>query len=450
MIRFFTYVFVGLATTMSFAQSQLITKDNTSVPCRVMSVSSQLIRYMNQFNDQPDSIATEMVKEIRYGDTLRVLVVPMAEQGVVHPILSADFATALQQEDFVKLLHSRIMLPNLTFVENKAKTAFTLTTTSKNRLTTWLAPLKGNATLSAKLTVHTDSAGRSVVNQSISDRQATAVRAYLAASGFPAARFEVSGLGETQPISAKPELNRRIELQCTNIKGIQLLYSETYIPPKKPEPVVAKTETTVLNTEQYITPKNQYSAPKKIKPIGIVIYGEALYTLESLSKTWVNADEGIGILQGFGGGLLATYYVSPNFGLTFQGGYSQWQVQRRYMTEEKEVIYTNDQKLQRIGAQIGVRLYAFQTAYLQAMGGGHMLTLNVQNSDLHPDGTEKTKTQAFQPTAGAALGFEIGKGALIDVAAQYQLSFNKDFAGATDLLHYVGLRVGVGFRSRSR
>ncbi|MGH7563822.1 MAG: OmpA family protein, partial [Gemmatimonadota bacterium] len=65
---------------------------------------------------------------------------------------------------------------------------------------------------------HTDSAGEDAMNQTLSERRATAVKAYLVDEyGIDAGRLETTGFGETRPVAdnATPEgrqQNRRVEL----------------------------------------------------------------------------------------------------------------------------------------------------------------------------------------------------------------------------------------------
>jgi outer membrane protein OmpA-like peptidoglycan-associated protein len=64
---------------------------------------------------------------------------------------------------------------------------------------------------------HTDSVGDDAANQSLSDRRAAAVKAYLIEHGVDAGRLESAGMGETKPVAGNdtPEgrqTNRRVEL----------------------------------------------------------------------------------------------------------------------------------------------------------------------------------------------------------------------------------------------
>lgn len=446
MTRLCLFLVLVFVATTALAQNQLITKENVSIPCRITSVSPELIRYVNKYNDLADSIETQNLSEMRYGDTLRVLIVPMQKKGESLPISPTNFLAALEQGDYVTLLHSRTSLLNLRFIANR--TVLVLTQPSQAALTPWAAALKAKPGLTTEMTVHTDTVGKAAANLALSERQAAVIGRFLATSQVPATSFSVKGVGEQASLSARPE-ERRVELRCTRIRGIDVLYAKKYIRTEQPKPTTPTPST--IRPDNPTVQTNQYIAPKKKKPIGFILFGEGLYALESSSKTWVDPNQGIGILQGFGGGAQVTYYLSSRFGVSLQGSYEIWKVQRRYMTEEGQVVYTNDQDLQRIGVQVGLRLYALPSVYLQPMGGGQLTKLISQNSATHPNGALKTEMSKFMPTFGGALGFEIGKkGLVIDIAAQYMISSNTDFAGATSPLHYAGLRAGIGFRPRTR
>ncbi len=360
-------------------------------------------------------------------------------------------------------------------------------------------------TVTLEISGHTDNTGSAKRNYKLSQARANRVRGYLIGKGTVARRIRAVGYGSSQPLTTNdtPEgrgMNRRVELKFQGLTndvytlvtkggkkipttylvvskdGKTLSYRETAngpvsklsagsvdylimpdgsrmtmsrftsggsggaenpVEPLSPEP--APTSVTPVDT--------LYIAAKKALPIGVVLYGEGLFALEGLSKTWVNPDEGIGIRQGFGAGVVVSYYLRPRLALLFQGGYAQWQVERRYMTTERVVVFTNDQKLTRVLAQVGIRLYALRSVYLQPMAGGQLFKLTSQNSATHPEGQQPTKASKFLATFGGSIGFEKRVNKLVfDVAAQYQFSPNSGFGAASDPLHYVGLRLGVGLR----
>jgi outer membrane protein OmpA-like peptidoglycan-associated protein len=67
---------------------------------------------------------------------------------------------------------------------------------------------------------HTDSTGSSSVNQPLSERRASHVRDYLAASGVPSSRMTAVGYGSSMPAvpndtEANRALNRRVQLEIS-------------------------------------------------------------------------------------------------------------------------------------------------------------------------------------------------------------------------------------------
>ena len=78
--------------------------------------------------------------------------------------------------------------------------------------------LKEHADLKILIEGHTDNVGDDAANQTLSDKRAAAVKAYLvAAYSIDQARLETKGFGETKPVGSNdtPEgrqNNRRVEL----------------------------------------------------------------------------------------------------------------------------------------------------------------------------------------------------------------------------------------------
>lgn len=83
--------------------------------------------------------------------------------------------------------------------------------------------LKDNPDVKVRVTAHTDSIGSDSYNQSLSERRAQSVKAYLVAKGVAASRLSTEGRGEKEPIADNtkngkdnPEgraMNRRAELK---------------------------------------------------------------------------------------------------------------------------------------------------------------------------------------------------------------------------------------------
>lgn len=448
-MRLYLYLCFWTIGTAAIAQDEITSKENVKIPARITSASGQLIRYINSFSDKADSIPADAVREFRYKDSVRVLVLPVTKRGQVDVLTSVEFQDAISNENYPVLLHGKTSRYDLRFTTPpNNRTAVALTPDTRVKLAPLVALLKGKPNLTFEITVHSDTVGKAAMNQLLTDRQAAALQTYLASAGLPMANFTISGKGESELINAQQPLNRRVDFKCTAVKGIAIHYAEPYIPPKRIEPVV-QAPAPVQPAQEYT--RIQSAMPKNQKPFSILVYGEGLYALKSLSADWVDPDTGPGILQGFGGGLLFTYYVKPRIGLTAQIGYSSWAVRRRYIDNNQSVAFTNDQILGRLVAQLGIRLYATRSVYIQPMAGGQQLTLTSQNSETHPNGVNKTVTKKFLPTVGAAIGYEISQNKLlIDLAAQYYFIPNKIFTGVTQPLQFIGLRVGLGYRSERK
>ncbi|WP_420151509.1 OmpA family protein [Spirosoma sp.] len=426
-------------------QDRILTTDSISISCRIESVTSQHVRYTNLSTNRLDSLPTLSLRELVYADSRRLLVVPASERDQMRTVAFADFEKALRRDQYVTLLHTKAIKYDLTFLNGKT----TLTTEGRRQALALAALLKTKPANQYSIAIHTDTLGKAITNKELSDRRAVALRNFLVANGLDGQKLTVEGRGESEEVSRTQSLNRRIEMQVISIDGVKELYGEIYTP-KSQMVSTTPTPTPVTENSSPAANSNRYVTSWKTGKLGAVVYAEGLYALESMSKTWVNPEQGIGILQGFGGGLMLNYFLTARFALTLQGGYGQWAVQRRYRTDDGEVVFTNDQSLKRILAQVGFRLYMLPAVYLQPMGGGQFLTLTSQNSEAHPEGTLQSETKKFMPTFGGALGFELGKKSiLVDIAAQYQMTPNTNFGVATEPLHYAGLRLGIGFRPRT-
>ena len=74
-----------------------------------------------------------------------------------------------------------------------------------------------NPTLKLRVEGHTDNVGAAAVNQSLSEKRAQSVVAWLNAHRVPAARLTAKGFGATKPVAENSSedgraKNRRVEL----------------------------------------------------------------------------------------------------------------------------------------------------------------------------------------------------------------------------------------------
>lgn len=130
---------------------------------------------------------------------------------------------ATMQQELAKLAETRtsergfiVTLPGLFFDTGKS----VLKTGAKNALTKIADQLRVNGDLRIAIEGHTDSVGSDALNQSLSEKRATAVRDYLVSRGLPADRMTTTGLGEGAPVAtndtaAGRQQNRRVELIIT-------------------------------------------------------------------------------------------------------------------------------------------------------------------------------------------------------------------------------------------
>ena len=77
--------------------------------------------------------------------------------------------------------------------------------------------LQEHPELKLRIEGHTDDVGQAAANQSLSEKRAAAVKAWLVTQGVEAKRLEAKGFGQTKPVTGNdtPEgrqNNRRVEL----------------------------------------------------------------------------------------------------------------------------------------------------------------------------------------------------------------------------------------------
>ncbi|MEW6330578.1 MAG: OmpA family protein [Pseudomonadota bacterium] len=87
----------------------------------------------------------------------------------------------------------------------------------KSELDALAAKLKDAQVEQITVTGHTDSSGSKPLNQSLSERRADAVKAYLVSKGLDGSRIDTKGAGDTQPVASNSTAagraqNRRVEI----------------------------------------------------------------------------------------------------------------------------------------------------------------------------------------------------------------------------------------------
>ena len=92
-----------------------------------------------------------------------------------------------------------------------------LTPDARAKLTEFAAALKDNRLKSHAFAVegYTDASGSETYNQTLSQRRAQSVTAFLLAQGIEQARIDAVGMGESDPRDANPydPVNRRVEMR---------------------------------------------------------------------------------------------------------------------------------------------------------------------------------------------------------------------------------------------
>ncbi|MFM7671164.1 MAG: OmpA family protein [Bacteroidota bacterium] len=96
-----------------------------------------------------------------------------------------------------------------------------LTKTAKAELDKAAKILTDHTDIKVSIEGHTDNTGRATLNQTLSEKRAAAVKAYIVAKGVSGDRMQTKGFGSTVPVatnktSAGRALNRRVEFKSGN------------------------------------------------------------------------------------------------------------------------------------------------------------------------------------------------------------------------------------------
>jgi OOP family OmpA-OmpF porin len=108
----------------------------------------------------------------------------------------------------------KVVLKHVNFASNSSE----LTSGSFEELDKAVAAMNKYPELRIEIAAHTDSMGEAGYNQSLSEKRANSVRAYMIDKGIAANRMEAKGYGESRPIAdnatkAGRQTNRRVELK---------------------------------------------------------------------------------------------------------------------------------------------------------------------------------------------------------------------------------------------
>lgn len=426
------------------AQDTIMTRDSTVIKCKVESLEKDRLTYVRPDNGQQIKIPALELKWVQKGG-VTYFIFPAEDNNQEIELSVNELSAAINQKEYGVLLHSTTLLEDALFATGRNEvTAF-----SKKRLLLLFKFMADQKMLSFEIIVHTDSSGSPQANLSLSQRRATYLKNLLISQGCDAGRIQTVGKGMEEPIYADKKLqhkNRRVELRIPEIKDVQMFYAEEYSPPQTEE--VKATE--IKREEASPSASTGIYVPVKNKKVGrqhsFSMYAHGRYVINEASGNW-SAKEGLGILQGFGGGISYVYFLKQWLGLALEVDYSRWNVIKRYTSEEGESGYTTASELNRYASLLGMKTYLGKTVYLMPQGGVAQLQLHSRNSENHPGGNLESSEKAFLPLYGGAIGWEkkLFSNMRLDIAVQYHITENKDFNEINSNMHYGGIKMGLGF-----
>jgi outer membrane protein OmpA-like peptidoglycan-associated protein len=128
-----------------------------------------------------------------------------------NPLVAADDVPKIVME-----VNKPIVLPGIVFKTNSAD----ILPASEQILNDAYETLRDNTNVEVEIAGHTDDVGKDAANQTLSEKRAESVKAWLVAKGISAARITTKGYGETKPIADNKtdsgrQQNRRIEFTRT-------------------------------------------------------------------------------------------------------------------------------------------------------------------------------------------------------------------------------------------
>jgi len=128
-----------------------------------------------------------------------------------NPLNAADDVPKIVME-----INKPIVLPGIVFKSNSAD----ILPASEQILNDAYETLRDNTNVAVEIGGHTDDVGKDASNQTLSEKRAESVKAWLVAKGISADRLTIKGYGETKPVAdnkteAGRQQNRRIEFTRT-------------------------------------------------------------------------------------------------------------------------------------------------------------------------------------------------------------------------------------------
>ncbi len=112
-------VVAWLCHNTALAQTRIEIKDKATIAAKVVSYNEQLIHFQT-LTGTLDSIPTEQVSAIGYGDSLRVLVFPESMKGKRQLLTQTQFLEAMQASNYATLFHGYTHLYDVQFSATKS------------------------------------------------------------------------------------------------------------------------------------------------------------------------------------------------------------------------------------------------------------------------------------------------------------------------------------------
>lgn len=455
MIKLTTYflVLAWLCHNTILAQTRIEVKDKAPITAKVISYNEQLIHFQT-LTGVLDSIPTEQVSAIGYGDSLRVLVFPESMKGKRQLLTQTQFLEAMQASDYATLLHAYTHLYDVQFTATKG--TLLLTTQSRLKLGPLIRMLKIKQALHLTIAVHADSVGKAPVNQLLTERRAKAVSTELLRNGIVPSPFTMLAKGESEPFLIRPSLSRRIEVTVEKVTKTKVLYAQKYIPPP-PKPVVVAAPPKARENNQKPTQTTQVEEEQdepNYRYWTLTVGGEAAQLLTSQSPQWADEKVGMGLKMGVGGSLQFTKQFSDLFGVIINVGYRQWEVERKYMLNGEQ-LYNSSDELTQFPLQLGFRTFLFRGIYIAPQANVVLTKLLRTTDEANPISSLNQLQQTFYMGASGILGYELlGERLVIDLGLTYsylpKVTQKPNFyTQMNDPLHLIGFKITTGIRSKT-
>lgn len=447
------FVFAWLCYGTALAQIRVEVNDKAAISVKVVSYNEQLIHFQT-LTGTLDSIPTEQVSRIAYGDSLQVLVFPQSMKGKRQLLTQTQFLEAMQASDYATLFHAYTHLYDVQFAATKG--ALLLTSESRLKLAPLIRMLKMKQALHLTIAVHADSVGKTPTNQLLTERRAKVLSAELLRNGIAPGRFTMQAKGESEPFLIRPSLSRRIEITVDKIAKTKVLYAQKYVTPPPPKPVEVATPPKPKENKQKPTQTTQMEEEDEpnYRYWTLTVGGEAVQLLASQSPQWADEQVGMGLKLGVGGSVQFTKQFSNLFGVIINVGYRHWEVERKYMLNGEQ-LYTSSDKLTQFPLQLGFRTFLFRGIYIAPQANVVLTKLLRTTDEANPISSLNQLQQTFYMGASGTLGYELlGERLVIDFGLTYsylpkvtqKLNF---YTQMNDPLHLIGFKITTGIRSKT-